>query len=45
MNRKGAHLCRADLEQSLYSRMAPLVQRKVISSGPVRKEKLLTMSL
>lgn len=28
----------------LYSRMAPPVQRKVISSGPVRKENLLTMS-
>lgn len=45
MNRAGAGLCRADLEQSLYSGMAPLVQRKVISSGPARKEKLLTMSL
>lgn len=30
--------------QLLYRGMAPLVQRKVISSGPVRKEKLLTMS-
>lgn len=30
--------------QLLYSRMAPLVQREVISSGPGRKEKLLTMS-
>lgn len=28
----------------LYSRKVPLVQRKVISSDPVRKEKLLTMS-
>lgn len=31
--------------QLLYSGMAALVQRKVISSGPARKEKLLTMSL
>lgn len=31
--------------QFLCSKMIPLVQRKVISSGPVRKEKLLTMSL
>lgn len=30
--------------QLLYGRMAPLVQRKVISSGPARKENLLTMS-
>lgn len=31
--------------QLLYSRLSPLAQRKVISFGPVRKEKLLTMSL
>lgn len=30
--------------QLLYGRMAPLVQRKVISSGPARKENLLTIS-
>ena len=30
--------------QRLYSGTSPLVQREVISSGPARKEKLLTMS-